>query len=165
MMGSGHLFIRVLSRTPNMLLRLLITGNSKILTIRPILLTICSKILIFRPKIKTIRSKMLTIACCGCTDRLHHIGNNHRTMTASPRPNDTFPLLDNTRRQGQELRVRLPGDVGVDHPGGKDRSRLSKHARGVCRRSRRRRALTRATRFCRRDDSDTKRVMTGIGVL
>ena len=129
------------------------------MTIRPILLTICSKILIFRPKIKTIRSKMLTIACCGCTDRLHHIGNNHRTMTASPRPNDTFPLLDNTRRQGQELRVRLPGDVGVDHPGGKDRSRLSKHARGVCRRSRRRRALTRATRFCRRDDSDTKRVM------
>ena len=142
-----------------------VTGNSKILTIRPIILTIRPiiltirfKMLIFRPKIKTIRSKTLTIACCCCTDWLHHIGNHHRTMTASPKPNDTsFPLLDNTRRQGQELMVRSTGDVGVDHPGGDDHSRLSKHARGVCRHSRRRRSWWQEPRASIGDTTPTRK--------
>ena len=86
-------------------------------------------------------SKMLTIAFCCCTDRPHRHGKHHRTMTASSRLDDSsFPLLDNMRRSGQELRVRLAGDVGVEHPGGKDHSRLSKHTRGVYHRSRRRSA-------------------------
>ena len=127
------------------------------MTIRPITLTICSKILIFRPKILTIRSKILTIAFCGCTDRPHRHGKHHRTMTASSRRNDSsFRMLDNTRRPTQELRVGLTGDVGVEHPGGKDHAsfeallwRLSSFNATKC-------LVTRATRFCRGYDSDTK---------
>ena len=46
---------------------------------------------------RTGNSKILTIAFCCCTDLPHRIGKRHRTMTASPRPNDmSFPPLDNT---------------------------------------------------------------------